>query len=38
VLSGDHVVLRPTEPEHLPNYMRWFGNRDVLTDFGPIVA
>jgi RimJ/RimL family protein N-acetyltransferase len=35
MLSGNRVVLRPNEPEHLPNYVRWFSDPDVLTYFGP---
>lgn len=35
MLQGKRVVLRPIEREHLPNYVRWFADPDVLTYFGP---
>jgi RimJ/RimL family protein N-acetyltransferase len=35
MLRGQRVVLRPIEPEHLPNYVRWFADPDVLAYFGP---
>ena len=35
MLKGERVVLRPIEPEHLPNYIRWFADQDVLAFFGP---
>lgn len=34
MLSGKHVVLKTIEKEHLPNYVRWFGDPEVLTYFG----
>jgi len=34
MLQGQRVVLRPIEPEHLPNYVRWFADTDVLAWFG----
>ena len=34
MLRGKLVVLRPIEPEHLPNYVRWFADPDVLMYFG----
>jgi RimJ/RimL family protein N-acetyltransferase len=35
MLRGEHVILRPIEPEHLPNYVRWLADPDVLAYFGP---
>ena len=35
MLSGQRVILRPIEPEYLPNYVRWFADPDVLAYFGP---
>jgi RimJ/RimL family protein N-acetyltransferase len=35
MLRGDRIMLRPIEPEHLPNYVRWFADPEVLTYFGP---
>jgi len=35
MLCGQRVVLRPIEPEHLPNYVRWFADPEVLAYFGP---
>ncbi len=35
MLKGQRVVLRAIEPEHLPNYVRWFADPDVLQYFGP---
>lgn len=34
MLQGQRVVLRPIEKEHLPNYVRWFADADVLQYFG----
>jgi RimJ/RimL family protein N-acetyltransferase len=35
MLRGQRVVLQPIEPEHLPNYVRWLADPDVLAYFGP---
>ncbi len=35
MLQGKRVILRPIEPEHLPNYVRWFADPEVLAWFGP---
>ena len=35
MLYGKRIVLRPIELEHLPNYVRWFADTDVLAYFGP---
>jgi len=35
MLQGKLVVLRASEPDDLPNYVRWLQDRDVLTYFGP---
>jgi RimJ/RimL family protein N-acetyltransferase len=35
MLKGERIVLRPIEPEHLPNYVRWFADPEVLAYFGP---
>lgn len=34
MLQGQRVVLRPIEKEHLPNYVRWLADADVLMYFG----
>lgn len=34
MLQGQRVVLRPIEKEHLPNYVRWFGDPEVLAYIG----
>jgi len=34
MLQGQRVVLKPIEPEHLPNYVRWLGDTEVLAWFG----
>ena len=34
MLTGERIVLKPIEPEHLPNYVRWFADPDVLEHFG----
>ncbi len=34
MLKGHHVVLVPIEKEHLPNYVRWFADAEVLAYFG----
>jgi RimJ/RimL family protein N-acetyltransferase len=33
MLRGERIVLRPIEPEHLPNYVRWLGDPDMLEYF-----
>ncbi|NOX61783.1 MAG: GNAT family N-acetyltransferase [Chloroflexi bacterium] len=35
MLQGQRVTLVPIEREHLPNYVRWFADREVLEYFGP---
>jgi RimJ/RimL family protein N-acetyltransferase len=35
MLRGERVLLRPIEAEHLPNYVRWFADTEVLEWFGP---
>jgi RimJ/RimL family protein N-acetyltransferase len=35
MLRGQRVVLQPIEPEHLPNYVPWLADPDVLAYFGP---
>lgn len=35
MLQGKKVVLRPIERADLPNYVRWFQDREVLMYFGP---
>lgn len=34
MLHGQRVVLRPIEKEHLPNYVRWLADTEVLMYFG----
>ncbi len=34
MLQGKRVVLRAVEPEHLPNYVRWLNDPEVLAWFG----
>lgn len=34
MLQGERIVLRPIEPEHLPNYVRWFADPEVLEYLG----
>ena len=34
MLQGQRVVLRPIEKEHLPNYVRWLADTEVLMYFG----
>lgn len=34
MLYGKRVVLRAIEKEHLPNYVRWLADPEVLTHFG----
>jgi RimJ/RimL family protein N-acetyltransferase len=34
MLRGERVVLRPIEPPHLPNYVRWLSDTEVLEWFG----
>lgn len=34
MLQGKRVVLRPIEPEHLPNYVQWLNDPEVLAYFG----
>lgn len=34
MLQGQHVVLRPIEKDHLPNYVRWLADTEVLMYFG----
>jgi RimJ/RimL family protein N-acetyltransferase len=36
MLKGERIVLRPIESEHLPNYVRWFADPDVLEYFGMV--
>ena len=35
MLQGNRITLVPIEREHLPNYVRWFADPDVLMYFGP---